>query len=315
MSDYTVVYFSGIDRGFSIPSVLAEFTLFGHQMTIMWYGVLIAIGFVLALVAATKLAKKQDMDVEKFYDAVIYGTIFAIIGARLYYVLFEWSYYSQHPSDILKIYEGGLAIYGGLIGAILAALVVCKINKTSFLKTLDVASVGFLIGQGIGRWGNFTNQEAFGTNTTMPWGMTSKKIQEYIISHQAEFEANGFSVDPDIPVHPTFLYESLWCILGAILLYYVCSKYKKFDGQIILSYGVWYGLERVVVEGLRTDSLYIGTSGIRVSQVLSGILVIVCFALLIYNFVKIKKASNIKQTEVKEQKQNEESMDIDGEDN
>lgn len=291
MSDYTVVYFSGIDRGFSIPSVVAEFSLFGMEIQIRWYGVLIALGFVLGLLAATKLAKKANMDIDKLFDTIIYGTIFAIIGARLYFVLFNWSYYSQHLGDIVKIYEGGLAIYGGLIAAVIAALVVCKINKTSILKTLDVAAVGFLIGQGIGRWGNFTNQEAFGTNTTRPWGMTSEKVSEYIYLHQSEFEANGFSVDPSIPVHPTFLYESIWCIIGAVLLYVMFSKYKKFDGQIILSYGVWYGLERMIVEGLRTDSLYIASTGIRVSQALSGMIVIVSISLLIYSFLKANKGT------------------------
>ncbi len=289
MCDYTVVYFSGIDRGFSVPSVLAEFSLFGMNMQIKWYGALIAIGFVLGLLASSNLAKKEGMDIDKLLDSVIYGTIFAIIGARFYFVAFNWDYYSQSPSEILKIYEGGLAIYGGLIAAIITAFVVCKINKTSILKTLDVTAVGFLIGQGIGRWGNFTNQEAFGTNTTRPWGMTSDKISEYIFIHQPEFEANGFYVDPNIPVHPTFLYESIWCIIGAVLLYIMHSKYKKFDGQIILSYGIWYGTERMIVEGLRTDSLYIASTSIRVSQILSGMLVIVCLAFLIYNFIKISK--------------------------
>lgn len=291
MSDYSIVYFTGIERGFSVPSVLAEFKIFGVDMQIKWYGALIALGFVLGLLASLRLAKKEGMNVDKLLDCIIYGTIFAIIGARLYFVAFNWDYYSQNLSEIPKTYEGGMAIYGGLIGGIVAAYVVCKINKTSILKTLDVTAVGFLIGQGIGRWGNFTNQEAFGTNTTRPWGMTSQKVSEYIYSHQEQFEANGFSVDPNIPVHPTFLYESVWCIIGAILLYIMCSKYKKFDGQIILSYGVWYGVERMIVEGLRTDSLYIASTSIRVSQVLSGILAIVCLAFLIYNFVKASKKS------------------------
>jgi len=313
MSDYTVVYFSGIDRGFSVPAVLANFSLFGMDIQIKWYGVLIALGFILGLIAATKLAKKDNMDIDKLFDAIIYGTIFAIIGARLYFVVFNWDYYSQHLGDIVKIYEGGLAIYGGLIAAVVAAMVVCKINKTSLLKTLDVASVGFLIGQGIGRWGNFTNQEAFGTNTTRPWGMTSEKVSEYIYLHQAEFEKNGFSVDPNLPVHPTFLYESIWCIIGAVILYIMFSKYKKFDGQIILSYGVWYGLERIVVEGLRTDSLYIASTTIRVSQAVSGVLVIACFSLLIYNFIKARKSTG--KQEVAQDILTKEGEDTDGKDN
>lgn len=297
MSDYSVVYFTGIERGFSVPSVLAEFKFFGMDMQIKWYGALIALGFVLGLLAAVRLAKKEGMNIDNLLDCVIYGTIFAIIGARLYFVAFNWDYYSKNLSEIPKTYEGGMAIYGGLIGGILAAYIVCKIKKTSILKTLDVTAVGFLIGQGIGRWGNFTNQEAFGTNTTRPWGMTSQKVSDYIFYNQAQFEANGFSVDPNIPVHPTFLYESIWCIIGAVLLYIMCSKYKKFDGQIILSYGVWYGIERMIVEGLRTDSLYIASTSIRVSQVLSGILAIVCLAFLIYNFVKATKNKGLKVEE------------------
>lgn len=289
MSDYTVVYFTGLKRGISVPSTLCSFKLFGSEITIKWYGVLITIGFILGLVAAMKLAKKQKMNTDKLFDTVIYGTLFSIIGARLYFVVFHWDYYSKNPGDIIRINEGGLAIYGGLIFAILAAWIVCKIQKTSILKVLDVTSVGFLIGQGIGRWGNFTNQEAFGTNTTAPWGMTSEKVQDFIMYSQAEFTKKGFHVNPEMPVHPTFLYESIWCIIGAIILYIICSKYKKFDGQIILSYAVWYGLERAVVEGLRTDSLYIGTSTIRVSQLVSAIIVVVGLLLLVYNFIKLKK--------------------------
>ena len=126
--------------------------------------------------------------------------------------------------------------------------------------------MSFLIGQGIGRWGNYANQEAFGTNTTMPWGMTSSKVVDYIVSNQALFRAKGIEMSPNVPVHPTFLYESVWCLLGFLVIYIICRKFYKFSGQLILCYGVIYGAERAVVEGLRTDSLYIGSSNLRVSQ-------------------------------------------------
>ena len=149
--------------------------------------------------------------------------------------------------------------------------------------------MSLLIGQGIGRWGNFTNQEAFGVNTDLPWGMWSTKVQSYIIRNQASFIEQGISVEPGTVsnkayVHPTFLYESLWCLLGVLVLYIICRRYRKFSGQIFLCYGVWYGLERALVEGLRTDSLYIGP--FRVSQLLSVLVVKVCAVLLT---VKLKK--------------------------
>ncbi|MBO5858926.1 MAG: prolipoprotein diacylglyceryl transferase, partial [Clostridia bacterium] len=146
-----------------------------------------------------------------------------------------------------------------------------------------------LIGQGIGRWGNFTNQEAFGVNTDMPWGMWSTKVHDYIVYHQDEFAANGFSVDPDKFVHPTFLYESIWCLLGVLVLYIITKKARKFSGQTFLCYGIWYGLERMIVEGLRTDSLYITGTTIRTSQALSMAIVAVCAVLLAVLLIKYKK--------------------------
>ena len=288
MSDYTVVYFTCIKRGFSVASVLAKWTMFGHDFEIRWYGFLIAIGFLLGLFVAEKLAKRGGLNIDTFYDNIIFGTVFAVIGARAYYVIFEWDYYSQHKGEILKINEGGLAIYGGLIAGILAAVVVCRIKKMKISAFLDAIAAGVLIGQGIGRWGNYTNQEAFGTNTSAPWGMTSSKVVEYIQEHSDEFKARGFSVNPDLPVHPTFLYESVCCIAGAVLLYIMYNKWRKFDGQVILSYGIWYGLERTVVEGLRTDSLYIGSSMIRVSQLFSGILAVSCAVILVILLRKAK---------------------------
>lgn len=289
MSDYTVVYFSCLDRGFSVPSTLAEFSIFGMDITIKFYGAIIAFGFALAVLFGGRMAYKWKMSLDKMVDVLIYGTFAAIIGARLYYVFSKWEYYGAHPSEIIQIWNGGLAIYGGLIAGIIAAFVVCKVRKLNFFNLLDIATMSFLIGQGIGRWGNYTNQEAFGVNTDLPWGMWSEKVAEDITRNQALYAEKGFSVDPNLPVHPTFLYESIWCLLGFFVLYLICCKARKFSGQIALCYGIWYGLERTVVEGLRTDSLYIAGTTIRVSQALSAALVLVCTVLLVSLLIKYTK--------------------------
>ena len=289
MSDYTVVYFTGINRGFSVPSILADFSIFGIDVQIRFYGAIIAFGFLLAVLFGGRMAYKWKMSLDKMVDVLIYGTLAAIIGARLYYVFSKWDYYGNHLSDIPKIWNGGLAIYGGLIAGIIAAYFVCKARKMNFWNLLDIATMSFLIGQGIGRWGNFTNQEAFGVNTDLPWGMWSEKVADYIAANQQFFAANGFEVDPSKPVHPTFLYESIWCLLGFFVLYIICRKARLFSGQIALCYGVWYGVERMVVEGLRTDSLYIAGTTIRISQALSAALALVCAVLLVALIIKYKK--------------------------
>ncbi len=307
MKDYAVVYFNGIERGFSIPSTLCEFEIGGMEFSIKLYGLLIAIGYLLALMVATKLATKKGLDVDALYDAIIFGTVGGIIGARAYYVAFNWDYYSANPSHIMNISEGGLAIYGGIIGALLVGFITCKVRKFSVLDTFDLAAVGFLIGQGVGRWGNFTNQEAFGTNTDLPWGMISDKISEYIIRNQDFFAEKGYAMDPYTAVHPTFLYESIWCIIGAVVLYFMFDRFRKFKGQVILSYGVWYGLGRVVIEGFRTDSLYIGDTTIRVSQALSAVLVLICAILLVVGFTKAKNAPKAVPVPVEPIEEKEES--------
>lgn len=281
MSDYTVVYFTGLEKGFSVPSILADFSIFGIDVQIRFYGAIIAFGFLLAVLFGGRMAYKWKMSLDKMVDVLIYGTIAGIIGARLYYVFSKWDYYSANPAEIFQIWEGGLAIYGGIIGGVLAAFIVCKVRKMNFWNLFDIASMSLLIGQGIGRWGNFTNQEAFGVNTDKPWGMWSEKIAEDVLRNQAEYAEKGFSVDPALPVHPTFLYESIWCLLGVLVLYIICRKARKFSGQIALCYGIWYGLERTFVEGLRTDSLYIAGTNIRTSQALSAAIVVVCAVLLI----------------------------------
>lgn len=289
MADYTTVYFNAISRGFEVPSILAEFTLFGREITIHWYGAIIAFGFLLATLLGGRIAYTWKMSLDKMVDVLIYGTIFAVIGARFYYVFSKWDYYSTHLSDIPKIWEGGLAIYGGIIAGVFGAFLVCKVRKLNFLNLLDCIGISLLVGQGIGRWGNFMNQEAFGTNTDLPWGMYSEKTYAYLSQNFEEITSLGIKIDPTKPVHPTFLYESLWCLLGVFVLYLVCRKFRLFSGQMALWYGVWYGTERTVVEGLRTDSLYIAGTTLRTSQVLSLVLALVCLVLLIYFTIKYKK--------------------------
>ncbi len=293
MADYTMVYFKGLERGISVPSVLAEFNVpFLGEVTIKWYGAIIAFGFLLAVLFGGRQAWKWRMSIDKMLDVLIYGTIGGILGARLYYVAFEWDYYAHHLVEIFKIWHGGLAIYGGIIGGLLAAYITCRVNKLNFYNLLDMAGLSLLIGQGIGRWGNFMNQEAFGTNTDLPWGMRSEKTMDYILSNQEIFAEKGITMDPGGFVHPTFLYESLWCLVGFAILYVILRKFRRFSGQIFLCYGIWYGTGRAIFEGLRTDSLYIGDTTIRVSQLLSAVVVIafsIALVVLLIKFIKNPK--------------------------
>ena len=238
---------------------------------VAWYGILIAAGILLAMVFAMTQCKKFGIIADKLMNAALGGDIGGIIGARAYYVIFTWDQYKDDLSSIFKTWEGGMAIYGGLIGGLVVGLLVAKISKIRIRPALDITSMGFLIGQSIGRWGNFINVEAFGGNTDLPWGMTSPSITAYLQEHYSELSALGMNVDSTAPVHPCFLYESLWCALGFLLLF-LYRKHRKFDGEIFLMYSVWYGAGRFVIEGLRTDSLTIGT--IRVSQLLAGLVVV-----------------------------------------
>lgn len=292
LSDYTEVYFTGLDKPFDVYSTFVEFTIpyVNIDVSIKFYGLIIAFGFLLAVLFGGRLAYKWKIDLNKMLDILLYGTVGGIIGARLYYVIFEWSYYSHHLSEIPQIWQGGLAIYGGLIGGIFAAYFTCKKNDMNFYKLLDICSMSFLIGQGIGRWGNFANQEAFGTNTSMPWGMQSNKTINYLMENFSTFEEKGISVSPTLPVHPTFLYESVWCIIGFFVIYYICRRHYKFAGQLILWYGVIYGSERAIVEGFRTDSLYIPNTTIRISQILSAVIAVLCVAILISKYFELKKS-------------------------
>lgn len=288
MSNYTRVYFEGLGIDFDLPSV--AFSIFGYE--VHWYGIIIAFGFMLAVLYGGRMAYKWKMSLDGMTDVLIWGTIFGIVCARAYYVIFEWSYYKDHLIEIPQIWNGGIAIYGGIIGALIGAAIGCKTGKINFPNLLDLGALGLLIGQGIGRWGNFFNQEAFGVNTTTaPFRMWSQKIHDDLVSSADTLTAKGIEFDPNLPVHPTFLYESVWCLLGFLILNYMVHKHRHFKGEIFMLYGIWYGLERAVVEGLRTDSLYIGDTTLRVSQLLSIAIVAVFAVAFVVCFVKYKKGT------------------------
>ena len=256
------VSFPGLGLDFNINRV--AFTIGGIE--IYWYALCIVSGVLLALLYAKFNAKRFDVDNDKLLNCFIVGVITAILGARLYYVVFKWDYFMSDPARIFNIRDGGLAIYGGIIGALLGGLITAKVQKMRLLGLLDLTMIGFLIGQSVGRWGNFMNQEAFGVETDSLFRMVS--------------EGTG-----SVAVHPCFLYESVWCALGVLFLHIFSKKWQKYYGQISFLYMIWYGAERAVVEGLRTDSLYlpfnIGSYQPRVSQLVSLALVITGIVLLI----------------------------------
>lgn len=313
MSNYTRVYFDGLGIDFDLPSI--AFTIAGHEFH--WYGIIIAFGFTLAVLYGGRMAYKWKMSLDGMTDVLIWGTIFGIICARAYYVLFEWSYYSQHPSEIIQIWNGGIAIYGGIIGALIGAAIGCKIGKINFPNLLDLGALGLLIGQGIGRWGNFFNQEAFGSNTTTAiFRMYSSKIHNTLEASAQLLAEKGMEVNPDLPVHPTFLYESVWCIALFFVLNHIVQKKRKFKGEIFMLYGIFYGLERAVVEGLRTDSLYIGNTSLRVSQLLSIIIVVLFTIAFVTCFIKYKKGTLWNALKLDSEVKKEEKVEIlDGTDN
>lgn len=261
------VSFPNLGWQFDISRVAFQF----GSVKVYWYGLIIACGLLLAVLYAWISAPRYKVDKVKLMNCVLVGIVTGIVGARLYYVIFRWSEYKDNLISIFYIHEGGLAIYGGIIGALLGGLLLAKIQNMKFLPILDITMISFLIGQGIGRWGNFFNQEAYGTVTDLPWAMMSENTGMH-------------------PVHPCFLYESLWCLLGFVLLHFFGKYRQRYSGQIFFMYLVWYGVERTFVEGLRTDSLYLPFQlfgvDVRVSQALSAVLAIVGIVFLIINLKK-----------------------------
>ena len=232
-----------------------------------WYGIIIAVGFLLAVAYGLRRSRQFGLTQDNIIDMLICAVPSAVVCARAYYCLFKWELYRDDPIRVLYIWEGGLAIYGGVIGAVLAVIIFTKVKKIRTAAMLDIGALGLLIGQSIGRWGNFINREAHGGPSTgfLRMGLTDASgVTEY--------------------VHPTFLYESLWNAVGFVLLHFL-SKRRKYDGQIFVMYLGWYGLGRVFIEGLRTDSLYLGSTNLRISQLVAGLCVVFAVIFLFYNKV------------------------------
>lgn len=268
-----------------------SFTMFGIE--IAYYGVIIALGMLAGALVAYREAKKTGQKVDDYIDFTLYTLIAAIIGARIYYVIFEWDYYSAHPLEIFNLRAGGLAIYGGVIASALTLFIFTKVKKLKFWLMADTAVQGLIIGQIIGRWGNFFNREAFGGYTDSLFAMQlpvseAKGITQELIEHLVTIDGVSY-----VQVHPTFLYEGTWNLLLfiGICLY---KRHKKFDGEIFAIYLMGYGVGRFIIEGLRTDQLVIkALGGIAASQVLSIILIVLAVAFVIYNRVQLKKRTPV----------------------
>lgn len=286
-----ILRFPGL--GWEIP--ISRVAVSIGSLEIYWYGVIIAVGFGLGLWVYLSHNRSCGIHPDEGLDIILWSMLGAIVGARAYYVAFQWDHYKDNLKEIFNLRGGGLAIYGGIIGALIVAFIVCRSKKLPMLPVADAAFPGVMLGQAIGRWGNFFNMEAFGTNTTLPWGMTSDTISNYLSRHQATLLAQGVVVDPAMPVHPTFLYESLWNLIGvAVLLLWLFPR-RSYDGQITLGYTAWYGLGRFFVEGLRTDSLMWGS--VRVSQALGGVLFVVAAGLMLVIFLWSRKPMTLEYIE------------------
>ena len=262
--------------------------------TIAFYGIIIALGMVSGLLLARWQAKRTGQDPEVYMDFAIWGIIFAIIGARLYYVAFSWDMYKDNLWQIFNTRGGGMAIYGGVIAAVITAIVYCRKKHYKFALFADTAVPGLILGQIIGRYGNFMNREAFGEYTDSLFAMrlkvadvTSSNITTTMQQHIITENETRY-----IQVHPTFLYESLWNVVVLIVML-VYTKRKKFDGEIFLIYLIGYGIGRTWIEGLRTDQLLIGSTGIAVSQVLSAVLALGGITYWIYRRVRLKKKGSV----------------------
>lgn len=273
--------------GIHLESVGDHITVFGFD--IAYYGMLIGLGILAGIFIAAAEAKRTNQKTEDYYDLTIYAVIFSIIGARLYYVIFSWDMYKDDLLSIFNIRQGGLAIYGGVIAAIITVCIFAKKRKMSAPLIMDTAGLGLVAGQMIGRWGNFFNREAFGEYTDGLLAMRlpldavrSSDVTELMRKHMETVDGVSY-----IQVHPTFLYESLWCLMVLVLML-LYRKHKKFDGEVFLLYLFGYGAGRFWIEGLRTDQLLIPGWGFPVSQVLAGVLVIGSLLLIFYNRRKKK---------------------------
>lgn len=295
-----VIYFPFCDwlfpNGLKINKVIFTIPWFnGTSIDVYWYGFLIALGMLLAVIYASRRTKSVGLDSDRVMDVILCGLVGGIIGARAYYVIFSLSHYMTDEGGldigaVLRIRDGGLAVYGGVIGALIFGAIMGKIRKVRLLPMLDLAGMGLLIGQCLGRWGNFFNQEAFGSKTTLPWGMTSGSIiNDLYFFYYPENTSVITNRATEMVAHPCFLYESLWCLAGFIFLHFYSKKFRKFDGEIFLLYIGWYGAGRFWIEALRTDSLYIPNTPLKVSQLVAGTCVLFSIVMLIMNYMAVKK--------------------------
>ncbi len=265
-----IVTFPGLGWEFQIDPVALQIT---EDFGVHWYGAIIAVGFLLAVLWCSRQKEHFGVTQDNIYDILIAAVPLCIIGARLYYVIFEFDTFYVAGSwretlvKIIRIWDGGLAIYGAVIVAVLTALVYCKAKKIKFLSVADLGCMGLLIGQLVGRWGNFVNVEAFGSVTDVPWRMAGTNVANYL-QRTGQIDASVYEqiVDGSLGVHPTFFYESAWNLVGLLLLVIFVMKCRKFDGQMFFFYLTWYGIGRFWIEGLRTDSLFIPGTTLRVSQ-------------------------------------------------
>lgn len=279
---------SFVHLGITIQNMVKNFSIGGFS--IAFYGVIIGIGMICGILVAQSDAKRRGQDPELYLDFAIYGMLFAILGARIYYVVFQWGYYKDNLTEIINLRKGGLAIYGGIIAAVITLYVFAKKKNMPFFSMGDTAILGLVTGQIIGRWGNFFNCEAFGGYTDNFLAMRIKRsiVSESMISQELIDNLiieNGIEY---IQVHPTFLYESLWNI-GVLLFMLWYRKRKKFDGEMMCIYFAGYGLGRAWIEGLRTDSLLIPGTGLAVSQMLSIAMAVVSVTILVFAHKKMSK--------------------------
>ena len=274
--------------GIHLKSVGDHITIFGFD--IAFYGMIIGLGILTGLLIAAAEAKRSGQNPEDYFDLAIYAVIFSIIGARLYYVAFSWDMYKDDLLSILNIRQGGLAIYGGVIAAVITVFVFARVKKMSATLILDTAGLGLVAGQMIGRWGNFFNREAFGeyTNSFLAMRLPVDAVRGSDITELMRKNMETVKGVSYIQVHPTFLYESLWCLMVLIIML-IYRKHKKFNGEVFLVYLLGYGLGRFRIEGLRTDQLLIPKIGLPVSQILAGVLVVASLALIIYKRIELKK--------------------------
>lgn len=312
-----LVSFPGLGLEFELTRV--AFTVFGKE--IYWYGIIIACGFLLAVGYAMWKAPKYQMDQEKIIDLLFFAVPLCIIGARAYYVIFnpaicfdpvtgQFSFYRM-----IAIWDGGLAIYGAVLVAIAVVLVYCRVRKESFWDYVDLGSLGVMIGQLVGRWGNFVNVEAYGGVTTGPWRMCSESIANELwrdgyITTLEEYQS---VLDGALGVHPTFFYESVWNLLGFFLLAFLAGKGRKAKGQTFAGYLIWYGLGRAAIESLRTDSLYFFGTGIRTSQMVGIISAVVGIVLLAVRLKTVKNAPEAVEANTPEMQPEEPAEEADSE--